>query len=403
MSVMVCQRVVKAVLNVCGWVGLAVLVGIGWLTGCQSLRSPPFNADSTVLPTDVSPFSAYQSAIKSWLMAHRHPVKFDLHTEAELNTPFECGEGSSKGILLVHGLGDSPYFFTDISKPLCDRGYWVRTLLLPGHGSQPGDMLNATYQLWQHTVDVQVDAFAQNVDTLYLGGFSTGANLVTVTASKRNDVAGLLLFSPAMLPRFFVTRFAPWFTGITPWPNVEPEDNPARYNSIAMQGFAAYQGSVNAVQKVFATHILQLPYFAVLAEGDSVVDVKGVALQLAEHVDHPQNMLVWMGSPQNAPLSAYVQPFPLEQQRILAASHMSMLFSSHNALYGPNGSVRICDNGQPADIEKQCHDALPDALWYGPWGQEGDGRIVTRLTFNPYFDDMMMQLHAFLKHTGQAD
>ena len=82
---------------------------------------------------------------------------------------------------------------------------------------------------------------------------------------------------------------------------------------------------------------------------------------------------------------------------------MSVLFSEHNPLYGTNGSVRICDNGQPADIEAQCPSTSTNTLWYGPWGQEGEGKVVARLTFNPYFDDMMAQLLTFLENASQAE
>lgn len=395
--------IVGTIAKVCGWAALALLIAFGWLMGCQSVQAPPFKATDSVLPTNVMPFTDYQSAVKAWLTDHRHPVKFGVSDEVDLNTPFECGQRASKGILLVHGLGDSPYFFRDISKPLCEQGFWVRTILLPGHGSQPGNMLNAEYRLWQNTVDIHVEAFSQQVATLYLGGFSTGANLVTVTASSREDIAGLLLFSPAMLPNFFVTRLAPWVTGLFPWPNVEPEDNPARYNSIAMQGFAAYQESVDAVQHVLTKHRWDVPYFAVLAEGDSVVDVQSVASQLTERFTSPNSQLVWMGANDTAPENAKVQVLPLIPKRVLAASHMSMLFSPNNGLYGHDGSVRICDNGQPETIEKRCPGASPDELWYGPWGQKGEGKIVTRLTFNPYFDDMMSSLQVFLQRTSQVN
>ncbi len=105
-----------------------------------------------------------------------------------------------KGILLVHGLGDSPYSFTDIGPVLADNGFLVRTLLLPGHGTRPGDMLNVQIDQWRALLKKQTEILEQEVDQVYLGGFSTGANLVTELALQDERIAGLVLFSPRLSP-----------------------------------------------------------------------------------------------------------------------------------------------------------------------------------------------------------
>lgn len=93
------------------------------------------------------------------------------------------------------------------------------------------------------------------------------------------DIKGLMHFSPAFKSRFFVSRLAPYIDSLFPWPNVEEEDNPSRYNSTAMPGFAAYQESVNVLQDLFSKsekekRALNLPVLMVVAEKDSVVDTK---------------------------------------------------------------------------------------------------------------------------------
>ena len=68
--------------------------------------------------------------------------------------PFERGNTKSKkAILLVHGLGDSPYSFSDLATTFAKQGFYVQVLLLPGHGSKPEDMHLTTYQDWQNIVD----------------------------------------------------------------------------------------------------------------------------------------------------------------------------------------------------------------------------------------------------------
>ena len=96
------------------------------------------------------------------------------------------------------------------------------------------------------------------------------------------EIKGLMHFSPAFKSRFFVSRLAPYIDLLFPWPNVEEEDNPSRYNSTAMPGFAAYQESVNVLQDLFTRsdkeeRTLNLPVLMVVAEKDSVVDTAIIA------------------------------------------------------------------------------------------------------------------------------
>ncbi|MDC8831561.1 alpha/beta hydrolase [Alteromonas gilva] len=362
---------------------------------------PRFVASVTPLPTTVSPFTRYQHAVAQWLAEHRVSVGNNAKWEVTLNTPFECGVGNKTGVLFVHGLGDSPYFFSDVGERLCQHGFWVRTVLLPGHGSKPGDMLNASYSAWQDTAEYHIDAFSQQVNRLFLGGFSTGTHIAVVAASERPAISGLLLFSPAFEPNFGVTWLAPYMTSVYRWPNLEPEDNPTRYNSVAMQGFAAYQHSVDAVSQTLAAKPLSQPVFMVIPEGDSVVDVREVGRLYQRRFKHPDNALLWLGNGAQAPAGAKVLSMTIPAQRISAASHMSVLFSPGNPLYGIDGTLRICDNGQSDEKTARCE--AGETVWYGPWGYTEENKVYARLTYNPYFDIMVREAVAFLNKQAASN
>ena len=182
------------------------------------------------------------------------------------------------------------------------------------------------------------------------------------------------------------------------------EDNPSRYNSTAMPGFAAYQESVNVLQDLFSQSgdqksKLNLPVFMVVAEKDSVVDTLKVAEQFRVNFTHLKKCLIWQGEEMpELPANTFImQTMKVTEQRISAASHMSSLFSSQNELYGTKSQFRICDNGQGSDAEARCK--AGDEVWYGPWGYNTlDGekeRVYARLTYNPYFDEMIDQLLVF--------
>ncbi|MCU7555188.1 lysophospholipase [Alteromonas sp. ASW11-19] len=381
---------------------IALLVYL--LSACQQVQSPRYAPSASLPPYQFAKFADYRQATADWLQQHRLPVTRNADWEVTLNTPFSCGEQFNKGVMLVHGLGDSPYFFHDVARDLCQAGYQVRTILLPGHGSKPGDMLQADYATWQEVTNYQVAQFARDVDTLVLGGFSTGANLVTLTAANRDDIAGLVLFSPAFQPDFFVTRLAPYATALYPWPNLEDEDNPTRYNSIAMQGFSAYQQSVTALSDTLEARRLSVPVFMVVAEKDSVVNVDKVADAFHSRFTGKPKTMMWLGEqpPSYPGVTGYTMQLP--QQRIGAASHMAVLFDPGNVLYGTKGSLRICDNGQSDSKTEACKRG--EVVWYGPWGYTEEDKVFARLTYNPYYPTMLSQIQGFLKqvvaqHTDQ--
>lgn len=383
------------------------------LSGCLSSHSSQFSASEQQFPVGITPYSEYLREVDAYLHKHRTFISNDKAKEVFMNMPFECGmQYTDTGVLLVHGLGDSPFFFRDIANALCRERVHVRTILLPGHGTKPGDMLNVSYEQWQKETDHHIRLFSEDVDNLYIGGFSTGANLTTIASFSLADqlgIKGLIHFSPAFKSRFFVSRLAPYIDSLFPWPNVEEEDNPSRYNSTAMPGFAAYQESVNVLQDLFsapavADSTLNLPIFMVVAEKDSVVDTVTIAEQFRDNFTHPRKCLLWQGeNTPSAPSSTYVmQTMKIPEQRISAASHMSTLFSADNSLYGTQSNFRICDNGQSSDKEARCN--AGDEVWFGPWGYEPtEGEmphIYARLTYNPYFEDMVDQLVAFI---GKAE
>lgn len=372
------------------------------LTGCHSSQSAQFSASEGAFPFQVAGFDSYLEQVQYYIEDNRVFVGNDKKKEVLMNMPFECGrEFTDRGLLLVHGLGDSPFFFRDIANVLCEGGMRVRTILLPGHGTRPGDMLSVTYEQWQAETDFHIEQFSQEVNKLYVGGFSTGANLTTITSFRRDDISGLVLFSPAFQSRFFVSRLAPYVDTLIPWPNVEPEDNPTRYNSTAMPGFSAYQESVNRLQSLFsypggAKHTLAIPVFMVVAEHDSVVDTQTIALQFDDRFTHPRKCLVWQGevAPDVPDETLLMQTMVIPEARFSAASHMSVLFSPSNELYGAASDFRICDNGQTGEKEAQCY--AGEEVWFGPWGFKEEGKIHARTTYNPHFVHTLERVKAFL-------
>jgi len=342
-------------------------------------------------------FDEYRRGVLAHLRAHRDFQLADRDAELAWNAPAEwlppapaAERRATRGILLVHGLGDSPWSFHDLGPALAAHGFLVRAVLLPGHGTRPAELVGVRARQWQQVVDEQARALRRDVDgPVFLGGFSTGANLVLEHAYRHPEIAGLVLFSPGF-KSLSLDWLAPLAARVVPWlaspDGAMEQQTPLRYQNLPTNGLAQfYRTSANA------RRLLERPYdkpvFMAVAEHDSVLDT-GYLLHVFRHrFTHPASRLVWYGK--RPPESGderriLVREDRLAAHRISQFSHMGLLFSPANALYGAAGSQRVCMNGQSDSATQACLLGAP--VWYSDWGYREAGKVHARLTFNPYFD-----------------
>jgi pimeloyl-ACP methyl ester carboxylesterase len=211
------------------------------LTGCSNQPVQPEKQPSENMANYLqNDFQQYIQDNQQWLRKNRMYLSQNPEQEILLNSPFELkpDQPNGKAALLVHGLSDSPFSFTDIAQELVEQGFLVRVILLPGHGSKPADLMLPELKDWTAIVRHHTDLLSKNYDDIWLGGYSTGANLVTIEAVENPDVDGLLLFSPAFEPQSSAVRFAPYARYLVDWAEVDPEDNIVKFESLAMNGAA---------------------------------------------------------------------------------------------------------------------------------------------------------------------
>ncbi|MCD5995481.1 alpha/beta fold hydrolase [Pseudomonas sp. CDFA 602] len=352
-------------------------------------------------------FEIYRQQTVAMMREKRAFQTPDTETELGWNAPRQWNpSGAVKGgVLLVHGLGDSPWSFNDVGQRLADQGFLVRTVLLPGHGTRPEDMLDVRLEEWQRVVREQAQLLSREVPEVYLGGFSTGANLVLDYAYQHDDIAGLLLFSPAFRSDSIYAWLTPWIGWARPWlaaPNdgLRPMQTPVRYMNMPTNGFAQFYRSSVLAQDRLSERKYEKPVFVAIARHDSVVDTAYVLENFQQRFSHPASRLIWYGDlPAKAADNARIEVRKdyLPEYRISRFSHMGLLFAPGNPLYGVAGSQRICWNGQSTPDTAKCMAGEP--VWYSDWGYNEPGKIHARLTFNPYFE---WQTQVMLGVMGQA-
>lgn len=359
------------------------------------------------LPRLTDSFELYRAQSQSFLKKHSMPHR--TPAAIELNLPFELEANQAvpyRGkFLLLHGLNDSPYVWSDIAPELADRGFDVRAPLFEGHGSTPKAMLEVSYRDWMQTARTHLNSWSDPDTPMYIGGFSMGAVIATSLAiennahPERNKVAGLFLISPAFHSRLnhylrwsgLYAKFRPWVFG-----GMILEDNPIKYNSIPVNSGWQFYQTTRLLRAKLRGKVLDIPVLMVNSANDSVVDTDVVRSLFRRHFDASKSkLLTYHENP--LPESTDNEIYRLssaENTRILNQSHLGLMYKPDNALFGKNGRVLVC-NGNEYPVFIACLRAKNH--WLGAQHTESpDGKAVARITYNNDFESMLTLLDSVL-------
>lgn len=401
---------------------ISTLLALLILAGCQASPALYTAAPEQLKAAPVADFSRYRADVETHLEQYRVAIDgFSRSEQVAWNLPFqrlpaaECADnsGPSRGILLVHGLSDSPFVFRDLARALAEQCIQVHTLLLQGHGTRPGDLTEARAEIWRDQVRYHFAALDSEVDRAFIGGFSLGGALVTEFAlnPEHSAPAGLLAIAPAWelngLREYL--WLAPFAALVTDFVEEEPELNPVKYESLAINA-AVQLAKVRAGTQARLTSDGRkaLPLMLVATEADSVINLDFLVRQFQQRFSNPVNrMLVFRdlrkptpGSWQDNRIRSLDSYLP--EQNILEFSHMALAISPENFLYGRQGELHRCL--EPNSLtQAQCQALAPDELWFSAWREEDPGVPTSRLTFNPHFPELVAEITGFLDRAVVAE
>jgi alpha-beta hydrolase superfamily lysophospholipase len=152
------------------------------------------------------------------------------------------------GVLLLHGMSDSPYSLRVLGETLKQRNYWVIGLRLPGHGTAPSGLKYIHWQDMAAAVRLGMVHLASKLEKkpIHIVGYSNGSPLAlnyTLEALQNDDLpvpASLVLISPS-IGLHPAAALAKWKRRLSVLPGLEqmawlsviPEFDPYKYNSFA--------------------------------------------------------------------------------------------------------------------------------------------------------------------------
>ncbi|HLP98760.1 MAG TPA: alpha/beta hydrolase [Sideroxyarcus sp.] len=339
-----------------------------------------------------------------------HAGKTDLEKIVAGNSPFELhpvgdflagrNKPYRRGVLLTHGLTDSPYHMRHLAAFFQRNGFRVMASLLPGHGTQPGDLLDVRWQEWAQTVAYGADCLAAEVDELYLAGFSAGAALSVLQAARDERVRGLFLFSPA----FGITARARWanlhklYSWLLPqaaWVNVLPDHDPYKYESFCKNAAAQMYGLIQTLPKSGG----DVPVFVVASADDATVKPEAT-LNFIRQARHPCSRLVWYSAARIEQPNIEWMNSVLPEKRILGSAHTAIVLPPEDAHYGETGDYANCLHYLPHDVDAYavCCAANAQEVWRGEvLPQNLKYGLLRRLTYNPHYAAMETSMQKFIE------
>ena len=356
------------------------------------------------------------------------------------------------GVLLLHGMSDSPYSLHALGSRLHEKGAQVVGLRLPGHGTIPSGLVHLKWEDMAAAVRLAMRDLDDRVGDapIFLVGYSTGGALAVEYALASLDdpamptVEKLVLISPAL----GVTRLAAlsvWqarlgrWLGLPKlaWNSILPEHNPFKYSSFAINGGDQVYRLVGTLQQRMdaARASGQMQRFPPVLTFQSVVDATvstpAVFTALYNRLDNPAHELVVFDINRQAGVDGLLAADPLARINPLIGSAPGSYDYSLVTNESANSPRVVVRGGLPAgppetlalqwppEMHSLSHVALPfppDDPLYGisesvvsPGialskitlrGERGVIKIpateMLRLKWNPFYDYLQQRVLTFL-------
>jgi len=349
-------------------------------------------------------------------------------TDADLCS--DRAKGGGKGFLLIHGLTDSPYLMRSVAESL-HKAYpcgVVRAILLPGHGTVPGDTLSMKYEEWIQTTAYGVRSFEKDakISKLYLVGFSTGAALAlrhVKDSGNAGKVQGLVLLSPALKAKSPLAWLAGSAELFSDWQSIYPERDAARYESFSYHAAAEFYELTRGLSD--GGYTLDIPLLMAVSGDDSTIDALAARRFFCDSPVTGRRALIWYRSgyteDSTAALCSDILTVETEgtgrryngtPYRLANISHTAVPVSPADRHYGVNGRYRNCKsydgNGNPDDFAN-CQTGSPKTIFgESSIGTSHEKEVLgydywRRGTFNPDYDRLEKSITCFVDRSCKME
>ena len=268
-------------------------------------------------------------------------------------------------------------------------------------------MVTASADVWREQVRNHFVALSKEVDLAFIGGFSLGGALATDYALSETGPrpAGLVAVAPAW--QLNGLRDYLWLAPIADvfgdFVEKEPELNPVKYESFSFNAGSQIGDVISAAQgRIVQQETIDMPLFLAATEADSVINLDYLVTQFRERFTNPGNaMVIFRDTRKSWPdaladerirfLNSY-----LPDANILEFSHQSLLIAPDNELYGLGAPLQRCLEPNNISLD-ECRQLPEQELWFSAWHDTERPVFTSRLTYNPWFNDLASAIGTFIQ------
>jgi len=347
---------------------------------------------------------------------------YSLDEVARMRAPFEhqpasnCESSANTeriGILMLHGLSDSPYLLKPLANNLAFRFpcALIRGLLTPGHGTVPGDLLNTNYDEWRDLLDFGVTSFDGAVDRLLVLGYSNGSTLILDYLNRypeQEAIDQLILLSPGLAPAYAQSWSAPFLKWVIPWVNENDDEDAVKYESFPTHAASEFYLLTNRVRGDTEQQI-DLPALLFLSAADTTVSAQSALDYYCQWMDNGDSKMFLFGRSQDTAIlpgcdsvETIPEPDPTYANgRYLGYSHVALTVPATDPHYGLDAAYPAClAYFENRERYEQCMTDDASAV-YGEnslRNEQGlvNGKLLRRSTFNPQFDRVVDEIACFV-------
>ncbi|MBI3358873.1 MAG: alpha/beta hydrolase [Nitrospirae bacterium] len=327
----------------------------------------------------------------------------------ELTPPSDCPKGVKKiyrrGILLTHGLKGTPYSMRALGQFFQENCFKVMAILLPGHATRPGDLLDVTWEDWIKAEAFGTDALADEVDELYLSGYSAGGTISIYQSLSDPRVKGIFLFSPAirissLAMAAILPKVISWAVPRAQWSEFMLDEDRYQYESFPFNAITQIHFLTKKLKTALANQAVDIPTFMAISEDDATVSTPA-SIAFFDSASNPANRMVFYTAkgafpPKKRSQIEIVQSvFP--DQHIIGSAHTAIIVPPDDPHFGKEANPMACSRYFNIAPEKyaRCRDKKEDFL--GEITDENLRKgVIRRLMYNPNFDTLKLSLKRFI-------